>query len=191
MKGKKGMRWGFILLIFSLLAACGTAEDNMDTAHPTPTSTPIIAGGDTSPISKSRCETLSGEFEIQVLMGPAEVVGLEPAAVGNIPFTVTNGVVQGGGALTYQEVLGADWGTYTVYFDMEIDLSGNCVGKDGNEILNINMTSSGNQLVEVRAEGFQGDYPWEGTHEFDLTFPVEDGATAEGEGWVFVLHIDE
>jgi hypothetical protein len=46
-------------------------------------------------------------------------------------------------------------------------------------------------MIEVRAEGFQGDYPWTGTHELNLSFPLEDGAIAEGEGWIFVLHLSQ
>jgi hypothetical protein len=57
-------------------------------------------------------------------------------------------------------------------------------------VLNLALTVSGEQMVEVRAEGFSGDYPWSGTHEFSLSFPAEEGASAEGEGWVFVLHLN-
>ena len=44
-------------------------------------------------------------------------------------------------------------------------------------------------MVEVTADGFHQKYPWEGTHSMDLVLPLEEGASAEGEGWAFVLHL--
>jgi hypothetical protein len=131
---------------------------------------------------------------MQVLVGPAEAVGLEPVVVGDIPFSVIQegGVylVQGGGSIAYEDVLAEEWGTYTVTFDMGAELSGECSGGEGNEMLELVITVSGEQLVVVEAEGFQGEYPWSGTHSLDLSFPLMDGATQEGEGWAFVLHLD-
>jgi hypothetical protein len=132
---------------------------------------------------------------MQILVGPSEAVGMEPVAVGDIPFSVVSEgeeyIVQGGGAISYQEVLEREWGTYTVSFEMEGMLSGECSGDIGNEKLNVTAEMSGEQLVEVRAEGFQGDYPWSGSQEFNLSLPLEDGAVSEGEGWAFVLHLNE
>lgn len=146
----------------------------------------------TSPAA-SRCDGLNGELEIRVLVGPAEAVGLEPLAVGGIPFSVVSDggvyVVQGDGAISYQEILEEDWGTYSVSFNMEGTIEGECGGDYGGEELNLSIEMSGEQMVEVRAEGFQGDYPWAGTHELNLSFPLEDGAVSEGEGWAFVLHL--
>ena len=143
----------------------------------------------------SRCDGLSGELEVQVLVGPAEAVGLEPVAVGGIPFSVVSDgevyVVQGEGAISYQQILEGEWGTYSVSLDMEGTIEGECGGDRGSEGLSILVEMSGVQTVEVRAEGFQGDYPWAGTHELNLSFPLEDGATSQGEGWVFVLHLSE
>ena len=48
---------------------------------------------------------------------------------------------------------------------------------------------SGEQLVVVDAEGFYGEYPWSGTQTRDLSYPLEEGATAQGEGWAVVLHL--
>ena len=50
---------------------------------------------------------------------------------------------------------------------------------------------NGEQMVEVRADGFRGDYPWNGTHTLNLSFPLEDGAMVEGEGGAFVLHLSK
>jgi hypothetical protein len=161
------------------------------------TPTPTITGGsnDTPTPTSNRCDSLSGEVEMKVLVGPSEAVGLEPLAVGAIPFSVeTDGgahIVQGGGALSYQDVLEAEWGTYSVEFSLESGISGVCEGDEQSGVLNIAIEMSGEQMVEVRAEGFQGDYPWSGTHEFNLSFPIEEGATAEGEGWAFVIHLNE
>jgi hypothetical protein len=163
------------------------------------TPTPTINGGSSievtpSPVT-SRCDGLSGELEMQILVGPADAVGLEPLSVGDIPFAVVPHegayLVQGGGGISYQATLEEDWGTYSVSFDMETTLSGVCVGKPGSEELKITVEPSGEQIVEVRAQGFQGDYPWTGTPTLDLSFPLEDGATLAGEGWAFVLHLSK
>lgn len=192
--------WGMLIVIFNM--ACGlfsnpfatptTTTSGYEISSPTPT---IIGAGIVSPTpSMNICEGLGGELEMQVLVGPSEAVGLEPLAIGAIPFSVISGdgahVVQGSGSISYQDVLEEEWGTYTVYFDLEATASGECVGDPQSEVLNITVTTSGEQYVEVRSEGFQGDYPWSGSHEFNLSFPITEGATAEGEGWVFVLHLN-
>jgi hypothetical protein len=118
-----------------------------------------------------------------------------PYAVGDIPFSVmAEGqiyVIQGGGDISYQQVLEKEWGTYTVTLDMAAVVSGECKGESGNETLNMTVEASGEQMVEIRAEGFSGDYPWSGTHQLELTFPIVEGASAEGEGWAFILHLNE
>jgi hypothetical protein len=132
---------------------------------------------------------------MQVVVGPAEVVGLEPVAVGVIPFSVQsdggNHTIQGGGPLTYQDVLTEEWGTYTVTFDMDTTVSGECFGVEGSESLEFLIEMAGKQMLEVRADGFTGDYPWSGSHKSDLSFPLEEGSTAEGDGWAFVLHLNQ
>ncbi len=75
-----------------------------------------------------------------------------------------------GGTISYEEVLQEEWGTFTVSLDMEATVDGECEGTSGSEVLNITVEMSGEQMVEVRAEGFQGDYPWSGTHEFAFSF---------------------
>ena len=121
-----------------------------------------------------------------MLVGPADAAGLEPFAVGSVPFTVAGGVVQGAGHIAYQDVLVEDWGTYEVTLDLDITLSGECVGDAG---LNVTLDLAGSQYVEVKAEGFHGQYPWQGEHSFQLRFPLEDGAAVQGEGWAFVLRL--
>jgi hypothetical protein len=130
---------------------------------------------------------------VQVLVGPAEAVGLEPVAVGEVPFAVATQVapylVQGQAPISYEAVLEEEWGTYTVNMDLDMAVSGECSGEDGSEQLDLLLEMSGEQLVEVQAEWFHGEYPWAGTQTRDLAFPLQEGATAQGEGWVVVLHL--
>jgi hypothetical protein len=135
---------------------------------------------------------LSGEIEAQVLVGPAEAVGLEPLAVGSIPFSIVTEepyLLQGGGDISYADVLVKEWGTYEVTLDLATVVSGECVAGAGGEELDMILGMTGDQMVEVTAEGFHGEYPWAGEHQFEVQFPLEEGATAAGEGWVFVLHL--
>lgn len=191
---------GFGLFFIILSLACsltgnvGEAEE--DIRSPTDTPTPIPGGGLITPAaSENRCAGLSGTLEMQVLVGPADAVGLEPIAVGEIPFSVISegGVylLQGSGNISYEDVLTREWGTYTVSLDMGAEVQGNCGGAEGSETLDMLVTVSGEQMVDVEAEGFQGQYPWSGSHELSLNFPVTEGATAEGEGWAFILHLND
>jgi len=176
--------------ILILLAACGQSPETI--ATPTPTT---IIGGGLPPESSTLCEGLSGTLEMQVLVGPSEAVGLEPVAVGTIPFSVNSGedsyTVQGGGALTYEDVLEQEWGTFSVNFDQTAVVSGLCSGDEQSGTLELQVDLTGEQFVEVVSEGFRGEYPWSGTQSFSLIFPIFEGASAEGEGWVFVLHLNE
>jgi hypothetical protein len=132
-------------------------------------------------------------LELQLLVGPAEVVGLEPFTVGEIPFSVVTPkeptIIEGANSISYEDILEEEWGTYSVSFNMDIILDGLCTGEEGAEQMLVNVSMSGDQMVEVKAEGFQGEYPWIGMHELELNFPLQEGATAQGEGWQFVLHI--
>jgi len=140
----------------------------------------------------SPCAGLSGEIELRVLVGPAAAVGLEPFAVGSIPFAVTTGeepyLVQGGGAISYADVLVEEWGTYEVTLNLQTTINGECLAGASGEELRVTLEMAGQQMLEVQAEGFYGEYPWAGEVSFDLSFPLVDGATVEGEGWAFVLH---
>jgi hypothetical protein len=170
----------------------GPSEDELE---PTSTPTPTPAGGapSTSVPAASRCAGFSGEIEVQVLVGPAEAVGLEPVAVGRVPIAVVSETppyqVEGAAPIAYESVLEKEWGTYAVTLDMDVTVNGECVGAESEEELRLQVAMSGEQMVEVNAEGFQGEYPWSGEQEFDVVFPVEEGATVAGEGWTFVLHL--
>jgi hypothetical protein len=193
----------FALFFLLALAACGAppppppeAATPTEPPAPTPTLTPTPAAGllpvTTTPAA-SRCEGLAGQLEIQVLVGPAEAVGLEPVAVGSVPFAVTASgppyLVQGRAPISYDAVLQQAWGTYAVTMEMDAAVQGECSGQAGGEQLDLALEMTGEQLVEVDAEGFQGEYPWSGTQTRELALPLEEGATAQGEGWAVVLHL--
>lgn len=188
-----------ILMIVILVMACSLTSRPSPSSAPTSTPTPTMSGG--GPIlsptveEESRCAGLSGELEMQVLVGPAEVAGLEPFAIGAIPFSVLNTegayIIQGGGPISYYDVLEEEWGTYTVRLDMDTTIGGECGGEPGSEALEMIIEMTGEQMLEVRAEGFSGDYPWSGTNQFELSFPLEEGSAAEGEGWAFILHLNK
>lgn len=180
----------FILIdILILTTACSSSS----TLSPTPT--PTISGGGIVPLptSASICAGLTGALEMQVLVGPSDAVGLEPIAIGSIPFSVASAegvnLVEGSGDLSYQDVLEREWGTYSVNFDQVAAISGVCEGDEVGGYLNLVVSTTGEQLVEVISEGFQAEYPWSGTQEFNISLPIEEGATAQGEGWIFVLHL--
>jgi hypothetical protein len=162
------------------------------TPTPTPTTKPLPIATTPAP-ETSRCQGLAGQLEVQVLVGPAEAVGLEPVAVGSVPFSVTSSeppyLVTGQGPISYEAQLPREWGTYTVNMDLQTGVQGECSGASGSEQLDLTLEMTGEQLVVVEAEGFHGEYPWSGTQSLPLAFPLQDGATAEGEGWVVVLHL--
>ena len=118
---------------------------------------------------------------------------MEPVAVGSIPFSVTSDqepyAIQGGGDISYADTLQKEWGTYEVTLDLQTTLSGECVAGAGGEALQLRLNMVGEQMVEVQAEAFHGEYPWSGEVSRDVKFPLIDGATAQGEGWVLVLHL--
>lgn len=185
------------LLIPVILMACslfgGTTSRPTQTIAVTETPSPL-PGGAGSPGAENPCEDLSGGLEMQILVGPSDAVGLEPVAVGELPFSVTaegeSYPVQGGGTLQYEDTLTADWGTYTATMNMLAEISGTCNPIDGQGSLNLTVSAQGEQLVVVEADGFQGEYPWDGARQLELAFPIEDGAQAEGEGWFFILHLE-
>lgn len=176
-------------------APSATLQAPVVTAEKTPT-LPMMGGATVPPTqSVDICAGLGGSLEMQVLVGPADAVGLEPVAVGNVPFSIVSSdganIAQGSGSINYQNVLVEVWGTYTVSFDMVASVSGGCVASEQGGVLNLTISTSGEQLVEVEAEGFQGSYPWAGSPEISISLPIEEGAMAEGEGWVFVLHLNQ
>ena len=169
------------------------AQPATTTPSPTPTALPVVLPTATVPPVASRCQGLAGNLEVQVLVGPAEAVGLEPVSVGQVPFAVTSEqppyLVQGQGPITYEAVLEKEWGTYSVDLDQDAAISGECLGEAGSEVLNLLLEMTGEQMVVVDAEGFHGEYPWSGTNTRNLSLPLQEGATAQGEGWVVVLHL--
>jgi hypothetical protein len=162
------------------------------TPTPTPTSMPLVAPP-TVETPASKCASLSGEIELSVLVGPSDAVGLEPLAVGSIPFSVVSDqapyTVQGGGPISYADTLVEEWGTYDVSMDLQTTIGGECLSGSDGDSLHILLTMTGQQLVTVKSEGFQGQYPWSGESTQDVTFPLLDGATAQGEGWSMTLHL--
>jgi hypothetical protein len=169
------------------------AEEEMPTATPPPaptaTSTPAAGGAPAGP-----CAGLSGAIEVQVLVGPAEAAGLEPVAVGQVPFSVAGEsppyAVAGQETIAYDAVLEQEWGTYAVTMDMDVTVEGTCEARQGQGQLQVQVRMSGEQLVEVDAGDFHGEYPWSGERALEAAFPLEDGATVSGEGWVLVLRLD-
>jgi hypothetical protein len=183
-----------ILTTALLLASCGgeiaVVED--PTATPTPTQIMQVMPP-TQTETPSKCAGFAGELEVQVLVGPAQAVGLEPFTIGNISIGVTGEaapyLIQGSGRADYSEILTEEWGTYEVTMNLDFMVNGECAddGSTGQLFLAVEM--AGSQMVEVTAEGFHGEYPWEGTHTVDLELPIEDGSSIAGEGYIFILHL--
>jgi hypothetical protein len=198
MKSKLGgMGLGIVVVVLLLSLACGLAPGLVPEAVATPTPTMLVGGapGGNEPPTESRCKGLSGTLEVQILAGPAAAVGLEPFGVGKVPFSVVSDsppfAVQGGGSVSYHNMLQENWGTYKVDLDLALTVTGECTGAAGMELLEVSVELSGDQMVEVRAVGFQGDYPWSGSQTLALSFPLQEGAMAAGEGWSFVLHLNQ
>ena len=200
-----------LLLIFGLVlftGACTSPPSPAETATPTPTavpaptltptptlgSAPEIAPSATPMPVAGPCAGMSGELETQIMVGPAEAVGLEPVAVGTIPFAVTSDeppyAVDGQGSLSYEDTLQKEWGTYSVSLEMDGTVDGACAEEDGTPMLDLTVTMSGEQMVEVSVGGQNWQYPWSGERSLNLSFPLEEGATVAGEGWSFVLHLN-
>ncbi|MCD6285474.1 MAG: hypothetical protein J7M39_06130, partial [Anaerolineae bacterium] len=89
-----------------------------------------------------------------------------------------------------QDTLAADWGSFDVQFDADMTLDGSCLDTGQNASLEMAVTMDGEQLVTVTCDAFTAEYPWTGTHTREFVLPAENGATAHGEGWAFVLYLD-
>lgn len=184
-----------ILLAVLLVEGCAPRSEPQEVeVSPTPTKTPMLEMVPTITLVPSACKGLSGMLEVMVLAGPAEVVGLEPYAVGQIPFQVDSedGTynVQGGGPISYADILVEEWGTYEVTLEFSTSIEGICAGDAGEEKLLLDLIMDGDQNVIVEAEGFSGEYPWSGEISRELEFPLVNGASNEGEGWAVVLHLN-
>jgi len=157
--------------------------------------TPVYPEIDVPDPGSSICKDLSGNFEMQVLVGPSDAVGLEPFGIGSIPFTVEQEgglyLVHGDGTIDFEDMLEEAWGTYTVYFDMLGVIDGVCTASDEDGVMDITFKMTGDQVFIVDApEPAGGEYPKSFDYEFEYSFPVEDGATKSGEGWALILHLD-
>ena len=165
-----------------------------ETATPTPTPVAAPTGPTATPEPADACAGFSGSLEVQVLIGPSDAVGLEPVAVGAVPIAAAGATsphpVSGQTYVTYQDALVEEWGSFTVYFDADIAVDGTCTDTNGVATLDLEVTMTGSQLVEVRSEGFNADYPWEGTYTLPARMPAEDGASVEGEGFAFTLRLN-
>jgi hypothetical protein len=137
---------------------------------------------------------LSGTLDIQILVGPSDAVGLSPEAVGSLPWTVTTDTapytIEGQTHVDYQDTLVREWGSFDVQMAMDFTADGTCQATADGGSLTMAVTMEGEQLVTVTSEGFTAEYPWEGTQTRAVTFPLEEGATAQGEGWAFILHLN-
>jgi hypothetical protein len=113
--------------------------------------------------------------------------------VGAIPFAVTTTqapyLVQGGGPLDYYDVLVEDWGSFEVTLNLDTMIDGDCVDTEEGERLSLTIEMTGEQVVEVTADGFHGVYPWAGTQTMNMDVPLEEGASVQGEGYILVLHL--
>lgn len=192
----KDLRFWFSAIICLTLAGCGIFSTSKPGIDQSPTTTPTSGGGVVliDPTGHP-CEGVSGTLEIQILVGPSEVVGLTPFSLGEIPFDVLDEdgafPIEGGGQLeSYSDVLSAAWGTYTVTFEGDLVASGECVSTGDVAVLDLNVEMTGEQNVEIVFDGAQMNYPWSGTSQIEATLPVEDGAQQEGEGWILILHLN-
>ena len=187
----------FGMVIFCLsLAGCSVFSNVNPDAGGSPTATPTMAEVIliTDVPESHPCEGLSGTLELQVLVGPSEVAGLKPTSVGEIPFDViADGeifIISGGGPMDYfVETESYEWGTYTVTFEGDTTVTGDCVSQDNDGVLNLYVELIGEQNLEVNYEGNITNYPWSGVPQMTVNLPLEDGAMQEGEGWVLILHL--
>lgn len=196
-KFRRLVLWALAANCIFFLSGCSLFSKAGQETLQSPTATPTEVGGvlvpDNSP--QHPCEGVSGTLELQILVGPAEAVGLLPVTVGHIPFSVVGDGepyrVEGGGSLDYyEEMLELEKGSYTVTFNGETKVSGDCVSRDNGGMLNLIVEMTGEQMVEVNVEGFQNQYPWSGTNDLSVNLPLESGAMQEGEGWVLILHLN-
>lgn len=183
----------FILptLSCSLLSNLGIAP-----TEATPTPTEFAGGAIITPENPAQpCKGLSGTIEMQLLVGPAEAVGLTPYTFADIPFQViqegNSYLVEGSGLIGYYEdVLTADWGSFSVTFDGVTSVTGDCQAAAGAGTLNVTVEMTGQQTVVVIVEGMEYTYPWEGSPTVSASFPLVDGAQVGGEGWTLTLHLN-
>ena len=195
----KWRTWAVLIIIFLSSAGCGifsrsATEPPQDSGPtPTPTNEGGMIGTESSP--DNPCSELAGNIEFQILVGPSDAVGLEPLTVGEIPFMVTQEggtyIVEGGGPLdAFLTFHNAAWGTYTVTFEGDTTIDGECLSSGDNAVLNLQVEMTADQNVEVVIEGQTMNYPWSGTRQIEVSLPIQEGAQQGGEGWNLILHLD-
>jgi hypothetical protein len=193
---RRVLRLWFLIIICFNLAGCSFFSTSKPSVDQSPTATPTNEGVVVVPdkSAENPCEGVSGTLELQILVGPSEVVGLTPTTVGQIPFNVVSDGdiynIEGGGPFDYfVETESYEWGTYTVTFEGDALVKGNCISTDLGGMLNVNVELIGEQNVEVVYEGISTNYPWSGTPQILVNLPLEEGAQEEGEGWVLILYL--
>jgi len=121
---------------------------------------------------------------------------LEPTTAARIPFIVKplggNDIVSGNGPVEYYEdIYEAEWGSFSVTFEGETAISGECLSLDDQNELNIQVNMADKQTITIIVEGTETTFPWSGTPTIEASFPLVDGAQAQGEGWQLILHLDQ
>ncbi len=86
--------------------------------------------------------------------------------------------------------LTADWGSFSVQFEGETTVSGECTSAVDSGQLNFLVEMAGEQTVVIVAGGMETTYPWVGTPQVEASFPLQDGAEVLGEGWSLSLHLN-
>ena len=186
-----------ILIICLTGIGCRSFSDFGNQVSPTPTPTlPGGAGGlPEPPDEQNPCEGLTGNLELQLLIGPSDAVGLAPTTAARIPFAVetVDGtyLVSGSGPVDYYEdVYEAEWGSFSVTFEGETTIKGECISHEDRNELDIQLEMTGEQIVTIIVEGTETTFPWSGTPTIDASFPLVDGAQAQGEGWQLILNLN-
>lgn len=193
---KKYLTISVILIICLTGMGCRVFSGLGNQGNPTPTPT-LPGGGEViePTVGKNPCEGLTGTLELQLLIGPSDAVGLEPTTAARIPFAVENVDgeyrVSGSGPVDYYEdVYEAEWGSFTVTFEGETSINGDCISQGDRNELDIQVEMAGEQIVTVIVDGSETTFPWSGTPTIDASFPLMDGAQAQGEGWLLILHLN-
>ena len=196
------------LLLLAMMSCSRTTSPGGGKATPTPTPTAInsptgektktvtpAAPGLLTPeitLTPSPCKGLSGELEVEVLVGPAAAVGMPPFSIGVIPFTVSSQepyTMQGKTHLSYNKTVYIGPNSYTVTLELDAVLTGECGVDNGINSLNMAVTLSGEQNIVAVIELVPHTFPWKGTTTINASLPIQDGATANGEVWIFILHL--
>lgn len=191
---KRWGNWIVLAVVCLLISSCNLPFGDGGDGVSMPTPTPTLLPGAGQP-GENPCEGLSGWIELQLLVGPSEAVGLEPYTMAHIPFTVSREgevyLVEGSGQTDfYEDVLEAEWGSYSVQFDGDLRISGTCVGAEAPGTLNVYLEMDGEQTVVVVVDGQEMTTPWAGTPTLTASFTIQDGAQQSGEGWTLILHLN-